>query len=107
MPTKEVDLVEGLTAFLTDLDLYTRSCLRIRTKQAKLVPFKLNRAQQLVHKKLSKQRKKQGRVRAIVLKARQEGVSTYVAARFFRRVTMTPHMEALVIADEKKRGSKL
>lgn len=89
------------------MEAYSRDVLRIRSRDAQIIPLRLNYPQQIVHRKISEQRKSEGRVRAIVLKARQEGVSTYVAGRFFRRVQLTPNIEALVIADERKRGQKL
>jgi hypothetical protein len=42
----------------------------------------LNPAQRKLHEIIEQQRAKTGRLRVIVLKARQLGVSTYVAARF-------------------------
>ncbi len=70
-------------------------------------PFVMNRAQRTVHEKLSAQLKDTGRIRAIVLKARQEGISTYVAGRFFRRVSLYANQTALIVADQKKRGAVL
>lgn len=72
-----------------------------------MVPLTFNEPQRIVHEKLADQYKRLGKNRAIVLKARQEGVSTYTAARFFRRVHMYPNQEALVIADEKDRAQAI
>lgn len=90
-----------------DLKFYSKVCLSIRTKAAKIEPLTFNFAQNHVHKKLHKQYKETGRIRCIVLKARQEGVSTYTAARFFRRLHLFPNQEALVLADELDRAKKL
>jgi hypothetical protein len=49
--------------------------LRIRDKESRLIPFELNRAQAEYSKNCT--------YRNIVLKARQLGITTYVAARFF------------------------
>jgi hypothetical protein len=49
--------------------------LRVRTRQGELRPMALNRAQQEYESRCGKQN--------IVLKARQLGITTYVAARFF------------------------
>lgn len=96
-----------LKRFMGDLDFYGQACLMIRTKLAEMKPFRFNNAQRIVHRKLHQQFKETGRVRAIVLKARQEGVSTYTAARFFRRLHLMPNQEALVLADELDRARKL
>ena len=96
-----------LNRFKKDLGFYGRACLRIRTKRAKLEYLSFNHAQSIVHKRVSDQYAKIGYVRAIVLKARQEGVSTYVAARFFRRLTMAPYQQALVVADDMDRAKTI
>lgn len=48
-----------------------------------IVPFVFNNAQNILHEKLEKQLKTKGKVRALVLKGRQQGVSTYIGARFY------------------------
>lgn len=102
--TKVTDV---LRTFRQDLGIYCASCLKIRKKNASLDYLTFNEAQRRVHEKLSKQRKEEGRVRAIVLKARQEGVSTYVAARFFRRLHLYPATSAMVVADSLERAGVL
>jgi len=64
---------------------FAQALLRIRTKEGALVPLEFNDAQKALHQKLEQQKKDKGYVRAIVLKGRQTGISTYVAARFFKR----------------------
>lgn len=54
---------------------------------SRVVPFKFNAAQKYVHKKIEEQKEKHGYVRAIVLKGRQQGVSTYVEGRFYWKTT--------------------
>lgn len=54
-----------------DLEFYARNCLRIRTKSGDVHPFKFNRAQQYIHEKLEEQKRRTGRVRALILKGRQ------------------------------------
>ena len=69
-------LVATLARLRQDLSLYAQACLIIRTKQAKFVPLELNEAQRIVQGELSRQLAETGRIRAVILKARQEGVST-------------------------------
>jgi hypothetical protein len=69
--------------------------------------LEFNQAQRIVHEKISRQRQETGRVRAVILKARQEGVSTYTAARFKRRMNLWPNTQGLVIADEDDRSGVL
>ena len=61
---------------LTDFEFYASRCLKIRTKDASIVPFVLNRAQRLFLLRILDQWQRTGRVRVIVLKARQLGLST-------------------------------
>ncbi len=56
-------------------ELVMSTMLKIRDKRGRLLPLRLNRAQHDLEKTSGK--------RNIVLKARQLGVTTYVAARFF------------------------
>lgn len=71
----------------SDLEHYAAKCLKILPKVGGLAPLVLNPVQIIVHKRLEAQRAKTGKVRAIILKARQPGVSTYVAARYYHRTT--------------------
>ena len=66
---------------------YAQKCLKIRSKDGDIKPFILNRAQQHIHKSIEKQRGETGKVRALVLKGRQQGCSTYVGGRYYHRTT--------------------
>lgn len=67
----------------TNYEDYAKACLKIRTKTGAVVPFQLNRSQKYLHERLEAQRKAKGKVRALVLKGRQVGISTYIAGRFY------------------------
>lgn len=104
----QTDTIAGTIGRLRqNLDLYCRAALVIRTKLAQFKPLELNEAQRIVQHELSTQLKETGRIRAIVLKARQEGVSTLVAARFFRAIHLWPGIVAMVIADSLTRAGAL
>lgn len=92
---------------LDNFEYYAANHLKIRNKQGELQPFVMNPAQQLVHKKLSAQLRDTGRIRAIILKARQLGFSTYVAGRFFRRCHLRSLQRGMVIADLNKKSEAL
>lgn len=70
-----------------DFVKYAKHNLYIRTKTGKIELFKLNKAQEYIHAQLEKQKAETGKVRALVLKGRQQGCSTYTAARFYHKVT--------------------
>ncbi len=93
---KMIQLLEQLE----DPEVYYAYCLKIAefgTK--KLIPFKLNPIQKILHSMAEEQLSKEGNVRIIVLKARRAGISTYIQGRFFRhaathfnkRVHITTH----------------
>ena len=73
--------------FKNNFPLYADTCLQIRSKEGELLPLKLNKAQLYLHEQLELQKKLTGKVRAVILKGRQQGCSTYVAARFYHQVT--------------------
>ena len=71
---------------------------QIVDRSGNLAPLRLNPPQQAVHARLEKQMAEHGRVRALVLKARREGVSTYVQARFYDRASRRKNQRAMVMA---------
>lgn len=66
---------------------FAETCMLIRTKSGALEQLTLNKAQLHIHKCLEAQLQKTGKVRALILKGRQQGCSTYVAARFYHKAT--------------------
>lgn len=83
-----------------DFEHYASKCLTIVPKKGQFVPFTLNRAQKYIHAKVEEQRRKTGMVRAVLLKGRQQGCSTYVEGRFFWRVTHQFGMKAFILTHE-------
>src|SRR5258705_10095599 len=72
----------------SDFQAYADGCLKILVKKGGApVPFRLNRVQLEVHRRLEEQRARTGKVRALILKGRQLGISTYVGGRFFHLCT--------------------
>jgi len=80
-----------------DFQHYASRCLRIRTKAGDVAPFKLNRSQIYLHERLQKQLREKGKVRALVLKGRQMGISTYVSGRFYWRITHKKGVRAFIL----------
>lgn len=93
--------VQKLQALRSDFGYYAKQNLKIRTKRGKVEPFVLNQAQRYVHERIEAQRAKTGRVRAIVLKGRQQGCSTYVEGRFYWRVSLAKGMRAFILTHEE------
>src|SRR5215831_16849788 len=81
--------------------------MKIRPKTGSLVPFVFNAAQLELHRRLEEQKAKTGRVRAIVLKARQMGISTYIAARYYKRTVANAGLRTIIIGHEKRASTNL
>jgi hypothetical protein len=95
--------------YKNDFELFAKEQIRIITKNASqgFVPFTFNAAQVLINEKLEAQREKTGKVRAIVLKARQQGISTYCAARVFWKTFFTPFTRSVVMAHDSATSDAL
>lgn len=91
----------------TDFPFYSRNCLFIRTKDDGIKPFELNKAQLYIHEKLEEQRKRTGKVRAIILKGRQQGASTYIEGRFMWRTTHEKGVRAYILTHEDDASQNL
>ncbi len=91
----------------SDLPIFSASCLAILDKSGQRVPLLFNRAQAYVHQRIEEQRTRTGKVRALVLKGRQQGVSTYVAARLYQKTSLNTGKRALIMAHEAKASSNL
>lgn len=82
-----------------DFVYYARNCLMISTKEGKLIPFELNKAQLYIHECIEKQLKEKGYVRILGLKGRQQGFSTYVEGRFMWQVTHSFNIKAFILTN--------
>lgn len=83
-----------------DFQHYASRCLQIRTKTGAGAPLILNRTQLHIHEIAEAQRAETGKVRIIVVKGRQGGVSTYVEGRFYWRVTHQKGVRAFILTHE-------
>lgn len=72
---------------LQEPQFFFLNCLKIKTKDGGLQEFALNKAQKYIEQKLEEQKKATGKVRAYILKGRQQGASTYITARFYHKTT--------------------
>jgi hypothetical protein len=81
----------------TDFAYYAPRALKIRGKESGFIPFQLSSAQMLLHRAIEEQRAEKGRVRVVVLKGRQQGISTYTQGRFFWRLTHGEGLRAFIL----------
>lgn len=85
-PSLNPDQLAKLIRLNNDFEYFARCCLQVRSKTGKVVPFTLNRAQKRLHETLEAQVERTGKVRAVIVKGRQMGCSTYIQARYFWRM---------------------
>ena len=62
---------------------YIENFLYIKTKDQQLTPLELNAAQKIIYRKINDIKQRGKPIRIIILKARQEGVSTLCEALIF------------------------
>jgi hypothetical protein len=82
---------------------YAAKCLKIRPKDPRAgnVPFVLNKAQRYFHDRVEEQQRRTGKVRALALKGRQQGMSTYIGGRFYHRVTHGRGLRCFILTHEQ------
>ncbi|MEE8289566.1 MAG: hypothetical protein V3R25_09155 [Nitrosomonadaceae bacterium] len=90
-----------------DFPFYAKNCLKIRTKSEGLQPFRLNKAQLYIHERLETQLKETGKIRAIILKGRQQGASTYIEGRFMWKTTHKKGVKAYILTHEDDASQNL
>ena len=82
---------------LYEFPFYSKSALKIRTKSGDIAPLNLNPAQEILQKAVDDQQKTEGKIRIIILKARQQGLSTYVGGHLYFSVSQNKARKAMVI----------
>ncbi|BBM03793.1 hypothetical protein [Microbulbifer sp. GL-2] len=94
----EVESVRGLLQnCVQDFAFFALKQLKIATKRGALEPLKLNRAQRYVHSRLEDQLFELGMVRALILKGRQQGISTYVEGRYYWKTRFRKAVKAFIL----------
>lgn len=91
----EQRLRESLAA---DFEKYCNGFVKIRTKSGQTLPFRLNTVQKALLAKIKDQYDRTGKVRLVVLKARQQGLSTFVAAYAYHWLSNRGSRKAYVVA---------
>lgn len=81
--------------------------IKIDTKEGDIVAFQLNDAQIALYKELCLQRRRGERMRINILKARQLGMSTFIAALYIILTLLVPGQRAVVVADIAENAKKI
>jgi len=90
-----------------DLPFYAKSCLKIVNKAGEIIPLTLNKSQLYIHAMLEKQRADTGMVRAVILKGRQQGCTTYIQGRYFHKTNFRSNLSAFVLAHQAESTLKI
>ena len=96
-----MDYAEFCERISEDFEFFCESTLQVKDKVGQLVLFEWNDAQRYVHERLEDQRRRTGKVRALILKARQQGMSTYIGARFYWRTSTDFGKTAFILTHEQ------
>jgi len=92
---------------VSDFPYYAHNLLKIKDKNARLVPFKLWDPQMQMHVLLQDLKERNQLQRVIVLKARQEGISTYSEGRMFWSAHFNENTKNVIISHEKDSGQAI
>lgn len=82
---------------LEDFEFYAKYALKIRTKEGAIEPLVLNAAQRIFVQVCIRQLATTGRIRIVVLKGRQQGLSTVIEAILFWWVSQHKAVKAIVM----------
>ena len=85
---------------LDDFEFYSKHCVKIRTKQGTIVPLVFNQVQKRFAQAIIDQMGTRGYVRMVVLKARQQGLSTVITAWQYWWLSQRKAQKGLVMAHE-------
>lgn len=93
-------MYEEIKKVINSFIKYSKFNLKIKPKTGPLVPLVLNRAQIYVHERLEAQKQRLGYVRAVILKGRQQGISTGIGGRFYWLTTTNLQTNCFIFAHD-------
>ena len=92
---------------LNDFPYYASSALKIRTKDSEVINLTPNEAQARLISVMNDQMQAEGKVRIIVLKARQMGLSTVIGGYMYSRASQRKAQKALVVTHKAESTAAL
>lgn len=99
--------LQRLSELRASLEYFGASCLKIRAKDESIRPLILNDAQLAAHAKLEAQKAEHGWIRALILKGRQQGISTYIGARYYHRASLRRGVNVYILTHEQPASDNL
>lgn len=101
------DVTATLQKFESDFAFYAPRCLFIKTKSRGLLPFVFNTSQWYLHTIIEWQLATTGKVRVIVVKGRQQGISTYTEGRGYWKQAFRVGYNVTILTHEDKATQNL
>lgn len=92
---------------LRDPKKYIEAFLKIKTKEAKIIPFTVNEPQEKLYQTVERMRQEGRPVRIVILKARQMGFSTMTEGIIFHGCATRFNRSALIITHKDEATSNL
>lgn len=110
-PQGQIDVaitsMEEFGKILNSFPDFCSTFLKIKNKQGQIVPLNFNTPQKIIWNKIEPLILSGEPIRVIILKARQEGVSTLIEALIFWLTYITSNHKACIIGHESKSSSNL
>lgn len=82
---------------LFNFESFAEHFFKITDKSGRVIPFRLNRAQRHVLNRINAQQESLGYVRALILKGRQQGISTLIQAWILHKVLTQKGLQAFIL----------
>lgn len=95
-------LLEVRRRLFEDFEFYAKYALRIRTKEGGIEPLVLNDAQKVFVRTCIDQLATTGRIRVVVLKGRQQGISTVIEGMIYWWVSQHKAVKAIVMTHQSE-----
>lgn len=90
-----------------DFTEYSKRVLKIKDKEAKIIPFEMKASQKKLDEVFERQMREGRPIRIIILKARQMGFSTYAEGRLFHKTATTPNYKSGIITHKDEATANL
>ena len=90
-----------------DFSYFAKHALMIKSKAGIIEPFVFNTAQEYLHKELENQLADIGKIRALLVKGRQQGCSTYVEGRYYWKAVRKKGKNVFILSHESETTKKL
>ena len=81
--------------------------LKIKDKEGNIKRLQLNKAQMYAHNFMERMKSETGMVRVLILKGRQQGMSTYIGARFYHHTISNTGTSTFILSHDGETTKKL